>query len=289
MTIREATKLTLQEIEASYKPTSHASYRWKGRQLVDRWGDIPLEELSRQQVKEWVAKRRHEVRPQTLRHEVSFINLVYATASDRVGQDLAAPTARLKLPRVKNKRQCILPDELEPSLMRLIGTKCWSVVEFALQTGLRRLEQFALRVEDIRLWGEGTMLRGVAEILDSKTGESGQCCLNSIAARIAYEWSREGGPWLFFPRRGGDRFFVGNNFVREVFKPACVELGIPQMRWHDLRHTAATRALRAGASLEEVRLFLRHKVLGQTLRYAAYAEDHYWAAARALERNRKTA
>src|SRR5439155_26106865 len=54
---------------------------------------------------------------------------------------------------------------------------------------------------------------------------------------------------------------------------ACSGKGIDRFKFHDLRHQAATDLLARGATLNDVRDFLRHKTLAMTLRYAHLLDD----------------
>jgi hypothetical protein len=57
-------------------------------------------------------------------------------------------------------------------------------------------------------------------------------------------------------------------FVAKVFKPALRKAGILEGRWHDLRHTAASRRVMAGVDLYAVKEILRHQNIATTMRYA---------------------
>lgn len=81
-----------------------------------------------------------------------------------------------------------------------------------------------------------------------------------------------------------------SNWRRRVWRPACVASGMPDgLRIHDLRHTAASLLVSAGANVKVVQRHLGHSTATQTLdRYAhlftedleAVAErlDQVWAA-----------
>jgi site-specific recombinase XerD len=56
--------------------------------------------------------------------------------------------------------------------------------------------------------------------------------------------------------------------VRAIMGRACQEAGLPRLGAHRLRHTVATNALRAGASLAEVGQLLRHRSQLSTAIYA---------------------
>jgi len=55
---------------------------------------------------------------------------------------------------------------------------------------------------------------------------------------------------------------------RHWFDDAVIEAGIKNFRWHDLRHTLASRLRMKGAPLEDIADLLGHKSLTMTRRYA---------------------
>jgi hypothetical protein len=64
------------------------------------------------------------------------------------------------------------------------------------------------------------------------------------------------------------------NFLRRVWQPAVTESGLGDLVPHDLRHTAASLAISAGASLKAVQLMLGHASAQITLdRYSHLYED----------------
>lgn len=56
-----------------------------------------------------------------------------------------------------------------------------------------------------------------------------------------------------------------NNWRRRVFAPACEGAGIADLKPHDLRHTAASLAVRAGANVKVVQRMLGHASAAMTL------------------------
>jgi site-specific recombinase XerD len=55
---------------------------------------------------------------------------------------------------------------------------------------------------------------------------------------------------------------------RHWFDDAVIEAGIKNFRWHDLRHTFASRLRMKGAPLEDIADLLGHKSLTMARRYA---------------------
>lgn len=52
-----------------------------------------------------------------------------------------------------------------------------------------------------------------------------------------------------------------------MFRAACEPLGLHDLRWHDLRHTGATLAAQAGASLRELQARLGHSTIAAAMTY----------------------
>jgi integrase len=87
-------------------------------------------------------------------------------------------------------------------------------------------------------------------------------------------------------RRKGERYPFSKNGWRKDWWRALEAAGIEDFRFHDLRHTAATRVLRASNNLKVVQEMLGHSDIGTTARYAhAMKEDVRAAMERAQSRN----
>jgi hypothetical protein len=74
------------------------------------------------------------------------------------------------------------------------------------------------------------------------------------------------------------------NHMRRVFMPALKAAGIEGLRWHDLRHTFASRLVMAGVDLRTVQELLGHKTVAMTLRYSHLSPAHQLDAVQRLDR-----
>jgi hypothetical protein len=72
--------------------------------------------------------------------------------------------------------------------------------------------------------------------------------------------------------------FNVHNFYNLVFQPALKRAGIADFRWHDLRHTFASRLVQRGVPLYTVQRLLGHQSISMTERYAHLAPDDLLAA-----------
>jgi integrase len=140
----------------------------------------------------------------------------------------------------------------------LTGDMIW----FAALTGLRRGEMLGLRREQI----VGPL---IALDATTKSGRPRGVPLPPEATRIAQERI----PWR-----------VAYWELRDRFEAARKAAGMPNVRWHDLRHTYASWLVQAGQPLGAVRELLGHSSLAVTSRYAHLSPDHLRDAVAALPR-----
>lgn len=136
------------------------------------------------------------------------------------------------------------------------------MILFAALTGLRLGEQLRLQPDQVR---DGVLLLDAA----TKAGRPRGIPLPPEAARIA----RRRLPWAWSRHQLRDRFIA-----------ARAAAGMPQVRWHDLRHTYASWLVQAGQPLTAVRDLLGHSSLAVTHRYAHLAPAHLVEAVRHLPR-----
>jgi hypothetical protein len=74
-----------------------------------------------------------------------------------------------------------------------------------------------------------------------------------------------------------------SNFRRRVWLPATKTAGVQGLRLHDLRHTAATLALTAGANPRELMARIGHSSQAAALRYQHVLEGRDRTIANALD------
>ena len=71
---------------------------------------------------------------------------------------------------------------------------------------------------------------------------------------------------------------------RTAFERDVRQAGVADFRFHDLRHTFASRLVMTGVDLPTVKELLGHKDITMTLRYAHLSSDHKQGAVRKLEK-----
>lgn len=143
------------------------------------------------------------------------------------------------------------------------------VVTLALHTGLRRGEIFALRWADVDLERAILTVRGDG----AKSDTTRHVPLNATAVSTLTAW-RGPGPR---PQPAALVFPAADGGPLEDIKGAWLALvkaaGVEGFRFHDLRHTFASRLVVAGVDLNTVRELLGHRDIKMTLRYAHLAPE----------------
>jgi integrase len=73
--------------------------------------------------------------------------------------------------------------------------------------------------------------------------------------------------------REGERYPISYWNLQTRWRRALAKAGVTDFRCHDLRHTAATRTLRATGNLKLVQKQLGHKPFTTTAKYAHVVQD----------------
>lgn len=140
------------------------------------------------------------------------------------------------------------------------------LVLVALNTGLRRGELFGLTWQHVNLATKVvTVAAGTA-----KSGRTRHVPLNAEALDVLTRWrAQAAGTGLVFANAEGKRF--GN--VQTSWERLMVAAALPDFRFHDLRHSFASKLVMRGVDLNTVRELLGHADIKMTLRYAHLAPD----------------
>jgi len=253
-----------------------AEYQRHGRVWIDRFGHRPLRGVLPRDVQTWATRRRAEVEPATVNRELSFLRRVFSVALANALVE-RNPVKAVKFFHEPSCRVRFLTEDEEPRLREQLDPSQWQIVEFAFNTGLRQSEQFGLRWEHVNLANR------VLTIPRSKHGGARHVPLNDSATAILRSLpSRFHSRWVF-PSGTGKTPLNRTNFRQRVFNPAVREARIENFRWHDLRHTFASRLAMKGVDLNSIRELMGHKTLAMTLRYAHLSQSHLHHAVKQLD------
>lgn len=222
------------------------------------------------------AAAENEWSPSTINHYRTIMSLAYRLAR-RNRKVEANPVRDVPHQREDNARTRALTFEEEKALRAAIRER-YAVheleLDFALQTGLRQGSQYQLTWEMVE-WDAR-----VLHIPRTKNDEPIHLPLNDAALTVLRKLEKDS--------KGKERVFISEetgqplNCPKHWFTDAVRLAGIQDFRWHDLRHTFATRLRQRGVALEDIADLLGHKTLAMTKRYAHISMERLHAAVKQL-------
>jgi integrase len=190
--------------------------------------------------------------------------------------------------RPKQRRQemtTLSPEQVRKFLEAATGDRLEALYVLAITTGMRQGELLGLRWKDIdlslgmiHLQASLQRTKDGFEFVQPKTHRSRRQVMLTTAAREALERHRvsqtaerlvKGDVWenkdvlVFTNQTGGP--LDGTLLLRKCFRPLLKKAGLPVVRFHDLRHTAATLLLGRGVHPKIVSEMLGHSTVNITL------------------------
>lgn len=286
ITVEEACT-TWQEMVGDHKRSAKNTLYQLGFLIAGLGGRRMLHDLTFKDVQDYAARRRAMVSDASVNREVQLLRRVVRWTKPR-GFDvpdiewkglLAPEPLRIRELSADEEGRLFaaLPDNLKP------------IVEFALLSGQRRSEIVTLRWADVDQTGQRATVsvKGGGRHTFPLSGRM----LAIIKAQpkicpqvFTYVCLRPSPPRKDRPRRvKGERYpFSAGGWARQ-WKRALKDARIEDYRFHDNRHTAATRNLRATGNLKAVSKLLGHTNVTTTSRYAHALEDDVRAMLSATE------
>jgi len=211
-------------------------------------------------------------------HRVLSMVLSLAVRDNRISRN---PASGVRLPRGSSREHRYLTHQEVAALAHAAGDDGGLVIQVLAYTGLRFGELAALRVHRVDLTRRRiliaesvTEVRGKAVFGDPKTHAARAVPVPQfLADQLAAQVDEQPPDTFVFPARRGGVLRL-RNWRREVFNPAVKSSGVQELTPHDLRHTAASLAIAAGANVKAVQRMLGHASAAMTLDvYSGLFED----------------
>lgn len=259
---------------------------WRDRDAVAHltaaFGARLLTEIDREAVERYVERRLTEkgtrakpVKPGTVQREITVLKAAYNQAIkwERVEKN---PAAKVTVKGASQHRERLLSEDQLDGLMQACRTEppaprpqrrrrridralFGDLVETALLTGMRRGELLALAERDC------DFLREELRVRESKNGDPRTIPMHARVKEILWARARGLEDRTVFP--------IAN--VQRPFQEAVRRAGIRDLRFHDLRHCAASYLFMQGADPRTVMQILGHRDPRMTLRvYASVSPQH---------------
>jgi integrase len=269
------------ESKHKLKPSTRATYRVIIDTAIARRADIALGDISRQLVREWVADLSVDLAPATVHKTIGVLRqvLAMAVAENRLVMN---PVDGVELPAVTAAEQRFITLEQLHTLADAAGDH--RPLVYVLGTcGLRFGEVAELRWRDldlqkntIRITRSVALVDGVFEIGSPKSGKGRTVSMPAFVADLLTAGEPDA---LVFPDSQGGHMRGSNVrrrwwtqavaaaelFPRTIVDHAGERTTVYDFKLHELRHTAASLAIQAGANIKALQNMLGHESAGLTL------------------------
>ena len=212
--------------------------------------DLSVERLRRPIVEDLIATIAERA-PRRAEMALSLLKRILRDAEER-GQVIDPAVHRIRIAKAEEREPRFLTWAEVEELRSWVPEYVSRIIPVAVLTMLRRGEVLGLRDADIDLEAGSiavfTQRQDGARVATKTRAGRRSVDVGPRVVRLirAQQLAREPNPeGYLFPTRAGTPFDA-DNFMHRVFKPAATAAGIPELTFHDLRHTGASLMIAAG-------------------------------------------
>ena len=254
----------------SYVRDTVAKRSWKRDELSlthlkDFFGDRKLSAITSKDILDYQSKRLKDgVKPATVNRELACLKHLFNIAKQRSKFFGENPVSKVKFLEENNQLERVLNSEEEEQLISNSAQHLRPILFTAIHTGMRKSEILSLKWCNIDL--ENNII--TVEPTNTKSKRLKRIPINSTLRRVLLEQKlKTSFSENVFLNPEGKPYQRGDSLKR-CFEGALRRANIQGLRFHDLRHTAATRMIESGASIVAVSKILGHSSLITTMRYS---------------------
>ncbi len=243
--------------------TENKAERWRitglalWRRMLGHLGGagVRADKVRRREVTELRDRLAKDLSPSSVNKCLTVLSAAY---NEAIRRELLAsnPCVGVKRLPEHNQRDRIATDSEIEGLLNVSGAELRLAIAVGVETGMRLGEIAALTWERVDLERRLVTLRA----LDTKTRKARRVPLSRKACAALEDW--------------GDRPLIQASVttLSKRFERSCELAGIEGLRFHDLRHTSATRLRRAGVDVPTIMRILGHTSPRTSLRYQTVDE-----------------
>ncbi|NLW34191.1 MAG: site-specific integrase [Syntrophorhabdus aromaticivorans] len=233
------------------------------KHLLDHFEHLALTDITPKVISEYKFKRlEEEAAPKTVLNELVLLGHVFTLAAGEWELVNENPVKRVRKPTIDNKIDRWLTCDEGTKLLNASLRWLKEIILFAVNTGLRQGEILGLQ------WSHVDLFRKTLYISEQKNKEKDTLPLNGAALNVLKQRARvrQLANNYVFVNMDGNRINTRN--LLRAFYSSCHKAEIADLRFHDLRHTFATRLVQAGVDLYVVQKLGRWKNIAMLQRYA---------------------
>jgi integrase len=284
-------------VKPSVRPLTHEQYRQHVKlYLAPLLGHHRLDKLVPQHVRAFLKRKLEDgLAPRTVQLALVILRkaLSQAVNDGMIGRNAAKLVDGPRVERFEGRT--LSPEQARAFLDAVVGERLEALYTAALVIGLRMGEALGLRWRDIDLERRTLTVNRILErigrgngstlqFVEPKTSRSRRTVtLPEVAAkalrahrvRQLEERLAEGSRWrdheLVFPTTIGTP--LEPHSLHDDFKRILVKAGLPEIRFHDLRHSAASLMLAQGIPLRSIQEILGHSSIALTANLYAHVGE----------------
>lgn len=251
------------------------------KKLIPFFGSYRVTDVIPRMISAYKTHRRKKgASPRTVNIELTMMSHAYEIAIREWEWIKDNPVKRVTKERVRNFIERWLTQEDEEKLLKVSPAWLQDIIVFAVNTGLRQSEILDLK------WSQIDLARRTLTILEQKNQGVDTLPLNrttlQLLRKLAMDSRMRG---YVFPSENGNR--IDNRNLLRAFYKALKRSGIENFRFHDLRHTFATRLVQAGVDLYSVQKLGRWRNTSMIMRYAHHYPESLRPGIEAIDREGK--
>jgi integrase len=286
-----------EETTGALRPGTRVTYNYLLRRfLLPEFGNAPLGSLDPVTIRAWLGRlhRSAEVTPTTIAKAYRLLRRILNVAVEAgylarnpcvikgAGVERAGEMRHVTIPQLHQ-----LADMVPARHKALILVAGYGGLRWAELVGLRR-HHIDVANARVRVVEQAAEVAGKFIASPPKTS-AGQriVALPAVAMTALAEhldhYTDPGPNALVFPSARG-KYLARSSFRRLVWRPAVVAVGLDGVRFHDLRHTAATLAAATGATTKELMARMGHTSPAVAFRYQHVMADRDAQIAAGLDR-----
>ena len=268
MPFREALVRYGQERKRENPQGYEDNVRYRLQLLLDHFDGLNIGDITLAKLQDFTDQRSEAVKRGTVLKELATVKAILNKAHRE--EHLAQMPQFPKLKPMRGRCRWLTLEE-EGRLLKAANPRLRKLIRFAIDTGGRRSELLKLD------WPKVNLARGFVTFTKTKNGEDRTVRLTARAKQVLMDLE---------PKESGPVFTYCGKAIRDVktsFNAAREKAGLQDFRFHDLRHTFASRLVQQGVPLYEVMHLTGHKSFSMVQRYAHLAPEFQERAIKALE------
>lgn len=263
ITVDTAATHYLETIRATRKPRTYIGYKQNyENQIKPVWGNVKAGNITTKDLQSWVNDLTLKLTSASVKSAVTTFRAITSTmpVAPNLWKNVQLPKPESTIPH-----RFLTHAEVEQLAQATPRPEVFFTLAY---TGIRVGELCALRWNDVDLDRNRFTIRhtarpaqGVNTLSSPKNGKARQVVFPAFIGEMISGLPRSS-EWVFATDSGG---FLYQKYIYGWLLAACEATGIERLRIHDLRHTAASLAVQAGANVKLVQQMLGHASAAMTL------------------------